>query len=132
MLALMEAASAHLPVGVVVSVENQGARDWLVARYEPKQGSARAGFANHNGGMSRSTLALGTWVPFLPPKLKRHLKAIAALDLLSDVVSECIGQPWPGSGYSAHAEEQADEVHMSFSSTHGPDLLMGTVPRLLL
>ncbi|MGX7678347.1 hypothetical protein ACSMXN_05575 [Jatrophihabitans sp. DSM 45814] len=81
MLSLIESASAYLPADVVVSVEEQGGRSWLVARYEPKQGSTRSAFANHNSGMSRTTLELGTWVPFLPAKRKRHLKFTGTLPL---------------------------------------------------
>ena len=78
----------------------------------------------------RAPLGIGPWVPFLPRRLAARLTAIAALEMIQDVVSTAHGWPWPELGFDVHAATDEHGVAVWFEDASGNVISAGKV-RLL-
>jgi hypothetical protein len=69
-------------------------------------------------------------VPFLPRRLAARLTAIAALEMIQDVVSTAHGWPWPELGFDVHAATDEHGVAVWLEDASGNVISAGKV-RLL-
>lgn len=133
LLQLLDGVSTAVPTDVTVQVTGSGQRCILIAqRASPVTANVRPIGTVQVGSVTklRAPLGIGPWVPFLPLRLAARLTAIAALEMIQDVVSTAHGWPWPELGFDVHAATDEHGVAVWFEDASGNVISAGKV-RLL-
>jgi hypothetical protein len=130
LLQLLDGVATALPADVTVHVSGSGRRCILTAQraYQhaanvPPAGPVRLATVTK----LRAPLGIGPWVPFLPRRLAARRTAIAALEMIQDVVSTAHGWPWPDLGFDVHAADDGNGVSVWFEDASGKIISAGHV-----
>lgn len=75
----------------------------------------------------RAPLGIGPWVPFLPRRVAARRTAIAALEMIQDVVSTAHGWPWPDLGFDVRAADHDHGVSVWFEDDSGKIISAGRI-----
>lgn len=124
LLQLLDAVAPALPADVTVEVSGSGQRCILTAQ---RAGAASGAVLLGSITKMRAPLGIGPWVPLLPRRLAARLTAIAALEMIQDVVSTAHGWPWPDLGFDVHAADDAEGVSVWFDDASGKIISAGKV-----
>lgn len=133
LLQLLDGVATALPEDVTVEVTGSGQRCILAAqRAVPAKANVPPGVTVRLGSVTklRAPLGIGPWAPLLPRRLAARLTAVAALEMIQDVVSTAHGWPWPGLGFDARAADDNDGVAVWFEDASGNVISAGKVSLL--
>lgn len=127
LLQLLDGVATALPADIRVEVTGSGQRCVLTAQHAGSAGGAvRVGSVTK----MRAPLGIGPWMPLLPRRMAARRTAIAALEMIQDVVSTAHGWPWPDLGFDVRAADDADGVSVWFEDAYGKTISAGTVALL--
>jgi hypothetical protein len=127
LLQLIDGVATALPADISVQVTGSGTRCVLTAQrapqHAPPAGSAQVGSVTK----LRTPLGIGPWVPFLPRRMAARRTAIAALEMIQDVVSTAYGWPWPDLGFDVRAADDDHGVSVWFEEASGKIISAGRI-----
>lgn len=115
---LLDAVAADLPSDITVRITGEGRRCGVEAWRKP---SVHKGVAVPAGEVASTgaPFGLGSWAPFLPRATAARLTAMAALELIQDVVSTACGWPWRSISADVRAEANDGSVQVWLEDASG-------------